>query len=381
MRQLIVTLMLALLCPLVSAETQRELELRGTLLRLQGDFDSALEIQDALIRNFQEPAGHTFALSTLITHLTWDETLTEYDEALLHHADQTFAWCEPILAEDERDALANYYCGQADFALSYYYGLKGNYFTAGRHGTRSIELLEQAIATDPSLVDAKMYLGVAYFIADNLPPFIRMFSRFLWFIPTGNSEKSLPYIREVMDSGDIYPDVARYIYSFLLLEGEDETLRDQAAEQLEVLVTRYPENFRFQLRWISMLLLENRFEDTIRAATRYIEDVKPEEPFASLTQIWQLRSHMALDQMALADKVYEVIRPVFTTTRDELPGWSVTWYLLTEAQLLDLNGERQQARAKYRETLEFAKSTYVSERLLEAARAGLKAPYQPQTNS
>jgi hypothetical protein len=65
-----------------------------------------------------------------------------------------------------------------------------------------------------------------------------MFSRFLWFIPTGNSEKSIPYLQDVIDEGDLYHDVARYIYSVLLLE--DPERKEQAEIQLERLVAMYP---------------------------------------------------------------------------------------------------------------------------------------------
>ena len=379
---ILLSLLLALVTPALAAEESlTELEIRGTLLRLEGDFDGARRVQDRLISEFDTPAGHVFALNTIVTHLTWDENQTRWDRELQHHADETLNWCQPILAENDDHAVANYYCGQAHFALSYFHGIRGGYYRAGRHGTRSIELLEQALASDPTLIDAKMHLGVAYFIADNLPPFIRMFSRLLWFIPTGNSEKSLPYIRDVMIEGEVYPDVARYIYSFLLLEGRDENLRQQARTQLKELVSRYPLNPRFQLRLISLMLIDGDFEATRSAATSFLAAASPPEPEASLTRIWQLRAEMGLGELEAARSTFETIKPVFVKARDEVPGWSTTWFLLTEAQLLDVEGNRTAAREKYQETLDFGKSTFVSEVVLDAARKGLRTPYQPGQTS
>ena len=59
----------------------------------------------------------------------------------------------------------------------------------------------------------------------------------------------------------------------------------------------------------------------------------------------------------------------------------MTWFLLMEAQLLDVEGNRTAVREKYRETLDFGKSTFVSETVLDAAREGLKTSYQPGQTS
>ena len=176
--RILIFLSLATSCLTATAEvSMHELENQGTLYRLSGDFESASSIERGLIDNFDQPSGHVFALNTIITHLTWDETQIQYDEDLLDHADRTLKWCEPRLDSDTIGAVANYYCGQASFALAYYHGLRGNYIAAGTSGTKSINYLEAALLKDPSLIDAKMHLGVGYFVADNLPPFIKMFSR------------------------------------------------------------------------------------------------------------------------------------------------------------------------------------------------------------
>ena len=75
-------------------------------------------------------------------------------------------------------ATANHYCGQANLSLSVYHGLRGNYIRAGQWKSIN-QLLEKALRVDPQLIDSKLYLGLAYFVVDNLPPFIKIFSRFL----------------------------------------------------------------------------------------------------------------------------------------------------------------------------------------------------------
>ena len=275
MRQLLTICCIALLpalSSLVNANDQHQLERAGTEFRLIGDFAAASRIEARLINEFDTPIGHVFALNSIVTQLTWDETITDHDDALLHHAGRTLSWCEARLAQNRADVEASYYCGMASFALSYFRGLRGSYYQAGRLGTRSISYFESALEADPDFIDAKMYLGVAYYIADNLPPFIRMFSRFLWFIPTGNSEKSLPYIRDVIDGSEHYGFVARYIFSSLVSR-QDSALLQESRDHLYQLVSRYPQNPRFQIRYLSLLLEAQDYEATL-AAAREIEAIK-----------------------------------------------------------------------------------------------------------
>lgn len=343
-------------------------------MRLSGDFDGAQVIENKLLNDFDVPTGHIFALNTIITHLTWDETDDTYNEALEFHAAETLSWCEQKLKKNSRDAMANYYCGQAHFALAYFHGLEGGYYRAGRHGTESIEYLETALQANPNLIDAKMHLGVSYYVADNLPPFIKMFSRLLWFIPSGNSEKSLPYLREVMASGDQYRDVAKYIYATLLIE--DPVLRIEAEEQLRNLVGLYPGNTRFQLRLISVLMMQDDFEGTLNAVTEYLDgDAPPAEPDLTLAKVWLVRAYMGLKQLELANATFAETNETFAREAEDLPGWSVAWHKLTDGQLNDLSNNRQQARAIYQEILEIAKSSYVNEMIVEAAKSGLSSPY------
>jgi tetratricopeptide (TPR) repeat protein len=320
----------------------------------------------------------------------------------MEHAARTLEWCEPRIDDEQVGTTANYYCGQANFILAYYNGLRGNYYQAGKRGTASIDYLETALARDPTLIDAKMHLGVGYHVADNLPPFIKMFSRFLWFIPSGNSEKelidrytqpaghvfalntiitsgnsekSLPYLLDVIEDGDQYRNVARYVYSNLLL-GTPE-LRPEASIHLQRLVSLYPANARFQLRIISLLISMEDYEGTLRTISNYLDSGKePAEPDLSLAKIWKVRAYLGRGETEQAASTFSEIDPVFRETRDGLPGWSVAWYILTDGQLHDLANHREQARTAYKEILSLAKYTYVNVVILDAARSGLTKPYR-----
>jgi tetratricopeptide (TPR) repeat protein len=349
----------------------------GTEYRLRGDFQSAAKIEARLIEAFDHPVGHVFALNTIITHLTWDESITSMDQPLLEHTTQIMNWCEPRIEDNYNDAEAHYYCGQASFALSYFNGLRGNYFQAGRLGTRSIDHLEAALAADPDFVDAKMYLGVAYYVADNLPPFIRMFSRFLWFIPTGNSEKSLPYIRDVIEGSDHYANVARYVFSSIA-RSENDAVRSEIRGYLEDLVSQFPQNPRFQLQLVFQVLAAEEFESVLTASATYLDSERPPaEPHVSLIRILMVRAHMGMKQISQAEQLFEKVRPMLNSEHKELPDWSLTWFMLTDAQLHDLSQRRTQAVNIYKQIIGIARNRPVSDPILEAARSGVVRPYRP----
>ena len=121
------------------------------------------------------------------------------------------------------------------------------------------------------------------------------------------------------------------------------------------------------------------YEGTLRTISHYLDKGKiPAEPDLSLTKIWKVRAYLGLGKTELAISTFAEIDPVFHEKRDEFPGWSVTWYILTEGQLHDLADRRAQAISAYKEILSIAQNTYVNISILEAARAGLSMPYKLQ---
>ncbi len=349
---------------------------QGTQLRLSGDFAAAKEIETRLIERFDEPVGHIFALNSIVTLLTWDARVTLYDADLLSHASKALDWCESTIKSQPDNALGPYYCGQTHFALSFYHALRGNYYQAGRQGTLCIERLERALIINPKLVDAKMHLGVSYFVADNLPPFVKVFSKLLWFIPTGNSQKSLPYLLEVMQHGQHYQDVARYIYSTLLFDG-DEAAKLEAMRNLQHLVKTYPQNVRFHLRLASLFLEQERFEEALETGNAYfaLAGSPKNGSEVALLKTWMVRAYMGMHRIDEAETLFAEINPDSTTALPDLPNWSASWLLITNGQLHDLAQRRQEAVSSYRQILEIAGTEHVNELIVDAARLGIKTPF------
>lgn len=353
-----------------------ELMAQGNLLRLQGDMAAANHIRDQIRASApNDPASYAFNLNTIVTELSWEESQTQFDEALVRDAEQLIELCEDGVISKADISNPDYYCGQAHFSLSYFNGIRGNLISAGRHGTTAIEYMEQALEQDPDLMRAKMYLGIAYYYADNLPPFIKLFSRLLWFIPSGSSEKSLPYLREVMASDDRFNDVARYIYATLLINGTSEELKE-ALNEIEILLAKYPENVRFQLRYVSIIQGDGRYQETLNSIEKFLASDAGQQLDminSNLLNIWLARANLGLNRLAEANRVQNMIH--FDPENTTVPAWGLAWFELTSGQLADLAGARAEARKAYNNILELERRTFVNPSIVALAEQYLATPY------
>lgn len=353
------------------------LKQEGTQLRLQGDYEGANRIHQTLLDAFPNDAiGYVFNLNTLVTRLSWDEQQTRYDKQIESDANTTLSLCRRATDHNPNDYLGYYYCGQAHFALSYLNAIRGNYYQAGHNANLTIKLLERTLKLKPDLTDARMHLGVAYYYADNLPPYLKALASFIWFIPTGNSEKSLLYLDQVTQDGEHFKDVAKYLYADLLVQ-EDEEGREQATTLLEQLTRDYPQNRRFHLRLIGLLLARGLYRQALEAGGMFLKGVdiyRYDRMDVSLIKLWITRAQLALHRIDQARQTFREIDDHLATS-DLAPSWSASWHLLTRAQLLDLQDRRTEAKRSYAEIVALRKTADVHPAALLAAQAGLETPY------
>ncbi|MEE8113697.1 MAG: hypothetical protein V3T23_05025 [Nitrososphaerales archaeon] len=339
---------------------------------MRGDLAGADRISRQLKQTFPERSiGYTFNLNTLVTKLSWDNQQTRFDKEILTDAEKTLSICNGQIESNPEDYRAYYHCGQAHFVLTYLHALRGNYYRAGTNGSNTIAKLEQALKINPALTDAKMHLGIAYFYADNIPPFVKAFSRFLWFIPTGNSSKSLPYIKEVTEHGEFFRDVAKYLYAGLLRRGNDDD-KLIGTSLLQELVNSYPENSRFQLRYISQLGEKGHFAQSLEVADVFIATEKQygRDPVdVDLARLWTARVFLELKEAKNAVSAFSKI-----DRQVSFPSWGKAWFVLTHAQISDLQERRDAAIGLYEQAIKMH-SDDPSDAILNLARDGLKEAF------
>jgi len=355
--------------------TMKNLKQEATSYRLNGEYLAASRVSDELQHSFPEDGvGYTVSLNTLTTRLSWDTNETVFDKTFKEDASRALDLCQARIKTDPEDYRGYYHCGQAYFALTYLHALRGNYYRSGTSGTRAIEHLEKTLTLNPELIDAKMHLGVAYYYADHLPPFVKAFSRFFWFIPTGNSDKSLPYVKEVVDKGEYFQDVAKYLYADLLIDGDDDD-RLLATTLLTELVDTYPRNRRFALRHISLLLERDLDLQALQAADEFIsskDQYNRDIVDVYLARLWVARAYLRIGSAEKAVSEFEMIDQ--SSSSSSFPSWARSWFELTRAQVSDLQNQRALAVRSYNQVIKMH-ADYGSNEILTAAKEGLKAPY------
>jgi len=311
----------------VADESLDELLRQGTEYQLHGDYQQAARYGERLKRRYPESGvGQAFTINTLVTRLSWDAADTQFDDALESESRDALSLCKTKIKQHPEVAAGYHLCGQAHFALTFLYAARGSYFRAGRNATLTIKRLEQALARDPELTDAKMHLGITYYYADNLPPFVRAISRFLRFIPTGDSDKSLPYLKEATESGLYLRDVAKFLYADLIMSSEPQLL-PQAQTLLADLVSRYPKNRRFQLKYMSYWAQTSDWPQLLRTIEQFGALAPLAEGDRNLVQLWRVNALLAQGHLSQARRAFLLVG------ENELPSWGLDWREDTQMRL------------------------------------------------
>lgn len=347
----------------------------GLVYVLEGNYTAAREVADRLIETEGARGdGYTLMIDALGTELSFDERQDHIDKPLRENIKKALAHCRERLRRDETDALAHADCGIAHINLSYLSALRGRYIAAGNNGQKGIDQLEAALADDPDFTDVKMHLGLAYYYAENLPPFIKAISPFLWFIPTGDATRALPYIREVIESGDDYDEVTKFIYADLLAQHDNIDDRREAVALLDELSASYPGNARLHLAHITHRLLAQDADGATRAMARFRSvDKAWSDSERALMEIWYTRALLEAGQAEAAIASFEKYESLVAAGA-EIPFWNATWEMLARAQVLDLKAEREAALAAYRRALALNKR-YPNAYIRAVVEAGLAEPY------
>jgi tetratricopeptide (TPR) repeat protein len=243
---------------------------------------------------------------------------------------------------------------------------------AGKVGEEGRVHLERALELRPDWVDPKYQLGVYYYFASMLPGMIK-WANFLWFIPTGDRETGLAYIDEVANTPGVHRDDARIL--LMIVRNYHEPPDPQGALVFATdLHQRYPDNPLIHFELLEVLFSNGEWESAEHEAIQ-LEKVRMRDPQAEgrqrMARVWRAR---VLLQTGRTDQAWALIAPM----RDDdptLPSWGLHWLRLTRGQILDVQGQRDDAVAEYEAVLEYAPED--NERSRAFAQLGLGAPFDP----
>ena len=332
--------------------------------RLEGDYPMALSLCEQLKAiPAGEALGIALELDTQLTALSWDARKSFKTQDMVNQTDRLIRGCDRKGAKLTADQF--FLCGRGHFARAYLSAMDGKFYAAGTHGSDAIDAFEAALQRDPTLTDVKLPLGMAYFYADHLPAFAKFVAPVLWFIPKGNSDKSLPYIQEVMASNGAYADAASFIYSDLITQQAPERM-DQAIHELQGLTERYPMNPRLHIALVSSYAYSEQWVKALDALTPLHQHAARDSDFQNVGHIWAIYILKYLNRPIPA----ELQQALFSLTTDQIPGWAVDWFTLAQGLTLDFQQDRPGAIKKYQKVLA-SQNNFNSGWLLDLAKTGL----------
>ncbi len=205
------------------------------------------------------------------------------NDAMLAALDKAVSLAETQIQHGETAEL-HLYAGSALALRARLLGMRGDHRGTARAGVAARQHFLRAKALDPQLADADMGLGLYNYYIDTLTGFVKLL-RFFMGIPGGNKQEGIVQLTNAMEHGDMMAVEARFYLSVNLRLYDWKY--ERAAELMEPLVSRYPQNPVFTLMLGNMNALLNRREKAAacyRAAREMpIADPKWREHVAKLS--------------------------------------------------------------------------------------------------
>ena len=323
------------------AEVAASLEYDILSARLKGDLTQANALSQSLQANEStQLMGLALEIDNLATELSWDTSNTQYDARIRTLASTLIEHCSRKF--NRAPAIEAFHCGRGHFALSFLSGLRGSYYQAGVNGTQAIRAFESALDRMPDHVAIKLPLGMAYYYADHLPSFVKMVAPLLWFIPSGSSHKSLPYLRDVTEVEGPYQDAALFVLGDLLIQSP--THQESAWEYFEPLAKRYPTNPRIHLALIGGFVVSDDWQRAEEAVNTMLAHVPSDKT-----------SHRLLADMWWVYARWHQGKPIGegatlrlqAATLTEQPQWVQTCFELAQALATESAGDEKSAVSIY----------------------------------
>ena len=343
--------------------------------------DAAFDTAAAATERACGPAPPVACQLLDVTALWWqiqlDEQSTAFDPEFKRRVDAAIAAAEAWTVSDPDRAEAWFYLGAAYGARVQWRVLRAERVAAARDGKRIKEALEQALALDPSLHDARFGSGLYKYYADVAPAAAR-FLRFLLLLPGGDRVEGLRDMLFAREYGALLRGEADYQLHWVYLWYEEQPQR--GLEVLQRLHARYPRNPLFQQR---IAEVEQQYlHDPSASLATWQELLAAADagrvhaaPLAAARA--RLGSAERLDELYETDRALDLVDAVIRQAPAAPYGALAHAHLLRgrfEARL----GRRMQAVAAFRAAIAAA-PVRDPDRVADAAREGLRRPADPVT--
>lgn len=297
-----------------------------------------------------------------------DPRSTRLDQPFLAEVDEAIEACERWVAREPRSAEGWFYLGAAYGARVSWRVERGERLAAARDGKRIKEALEQALALEPALEDARFGIGLYKYYADIAPTAAKIL-RFLLLLPGGDKVEGLRDMEATAARGRLVSGEALYQLHWIYLWYEQQF--DRGLSALERLQATYPGNPHF-LQRIAEVRVEY-FHDAARglAAWQRLADTAPQSGAPLIAEVrGRLGAAEQLSALDETDRAVPLVRGVVALA-PTAPYGALARAQLLLGRALDRLGHRREAVVAYRAALAAAPPGDPDE-VRRQARVGLR---------
>jgi tetratricopeptide (TPR) repeat protein len=268
---------------------------------------------------------------------------------------------ESNLKKNPKDVESIYYQGAAHGLMaSYEATVSRAFFSALKHGSKSVDLHRKVVELDPNYVDAYLTIGTYDYIVGSLPFAVKIVAAIGGF--RGSKERGLQELNLVAQKGFYAQDDAKVL---LLTLYNRENKNTEVLHLLETLSNKYPQNYLFKVERANTLVKLNRATESYQLFEELLK-TKSAQKMQDLIHYQYGEAFSSQGRYADALNEFQKVKSL-NASSSEL----VTRAHLRAGQILDLLAKRDEAKLEYQTVLK-RENVFDSH---EQAKKYLQKPY------
>lgn len=332
--------------------------------------------QDIVAAEPDNPVGHFFLAMVIWWQVLSDLEDRSHDQAFYDLLEKCIAVCDRRLEQDPRDFDAVICKGGSIGFRGRLRGDRDQYLHAASDGLKSLPLLQLSRELEPTNKDILFGQGIYNYFVEVMPREYPIVRPVVALLPSGDRLKGLQQLQQVVDEGYYARTEAAYFLAQIYRVFEKDNRK--ALSYLEPLHARYPSNALFHRYTARSLIEVGRWP---KGVSLYQEVVRLSQEGRPGYHVYgQLEALYYIGKYAFYQGHQDEARQAFATADSlatGLPEDRIEVYVpLSELMLgmiYDLQGEREQAVARYRrvERLPDLGNSH------EMAAKFLQTPYSP----
>lgn len=248
---------------------------------------------------------------------------------------------ESNIKKNPKDVESIYYQGAAHGLMaSYEATVTRAFFSALKHGSKSVDLHRKVVELDPNYIDAYLTIGTYDYIVGSLPFAVKILAAIGGF--RGSKERGLEELNLVAQKGFYAQDDARVL---LLALYNRENKNNEVLSLLEMLSKKYPHNYLFKVEQANTLVKLNRATESYQLFEELLKE-KNAQKMQDLIHYQYGEAFASQGRNSDALEEFQKIKNLANSSSE-----IVTRAHLRAGQMLDLLAKRSEAKLEYQTVL------------------------------